>query len=174
MLIVLIGQSGSGKSYLAKKLEAYDNKFVQVSSDVIRKELLGDVNCQDNGGMVFAQLGNRLVANLKKGKSVIWDSTNLTWSRTKKSAFTYAKGAPALFVFMMDSLDHKLCKKRVLGDIAAYKDRSMVPESVMDKQHERFLMCKENALKDQENVNIFLYKDNFAELIEELEKWDAD
>jgi predicted kinase len=172
MLIVLIGQSGSGKSYLAKKLESYDNDYIQISSDNIRKEILGDINNQEAGGVIFDILGKRIRDNLRKNRKVIWDSTNLSFGRTKKGAFSYTKGIDTriIFVFMMDSLDHELCKMRVLKDISENKDRSMVPEDVMEKQHARFLICEENALTDPEDLDIFLYKNNFAELIEEIDK----
>jgi predicted kinase len=170
-LIVLIGQSGSGKSYLSQKLTSYDSDYIQVSSDNIRKEVLGDINNQEAGGVVFDILGQRIRKNLRAGKKVIWDSTNLSWGRTKKGAFSYSaniKDVSIIFVFMMDSLDNELCKSRVLKDIANNKDRSAVPEDVIDKQHQRFLICKENALKDSEDLNIVLY-DDFTNLIEAID-----
>jgi predicted kinase len=176
MLIVLIGQSGSGKSYLARELETFDDDFVTVSSDAIRKEVLGDINNQEKGAYIFEILKKKIDSELKKKKNVIWDSTNLNWTATKKAAIYHTEkaGTYPLFVFMMDSLESEKCKDRVVNDIKNKIDRSQVPDDKMDQQHERFKSCLANARKDIQDFNIFLYYSNFVDLIEEIEELEWD
>jgi predicted kinase len=165
-LVVLIGISGSGKSRLANEL----TEFEVVSSDEIRKEMLGDVNNQDRGGEIFNELEKRIRQKLAHGKQVIWDSTNLNWSRTKKGAYSYALASRVFFVFFMDSLDFDLCKKRVHNDLKSNVNRSAVPDEVIWKQHCRFKQCLENAQTDPEDPRYFLYDGNARKLLKDMEE----
>lgn len=54
---------------------------VILSSDAIREELYGDASIQDNPAKVFNELHKRLRAELKGGRSVIYDATNLIRAR---------------------------------------------------------------------------------------------
>lgn len=80
--IMLVGLPGSGKSTYAKEL-AEKIEAVICSSDVIRKELCGDENSQDNNEEVFKLLHSRIKDNLKKGISVIYDATNINSKRRR-------------------------------------------------------------------------------------------
>lgn len=91
-LIILCGLPGSGKSYLAEELEyenstysdtdASNNEFNELavihSSDAIREELFGDPGSQENNALVFETMHKRVREDLKAGKTVIYDATNLT------------------------------------------------------------------------------------------------
>ena len=88
VLYMLVGIPGSGKSFWAKKMRL---QGIPVhGSDAIRAELLHNEGCQDNHQMVFQELGRRVMADLKKGQSCIYDATNM--SRRKRSNFL--KNAP--------------------------------------------------------------------------------
>jgi len=83
MLNMLVGISGSGKSTYAKLLEK--DGFIVLSSDAIRLELYGDESDQSHNEQVFAELHKRILANLKAGKRVCYDATNL--SAKRRTAF---------------------------------------------------------------------------------------
>lgn len=82
-LIILCGLPGSGKSYYAAQLWRRENTFdeptaVVHSSDAIRKELFGDAGSQENNALVFETMHKRVKDDLRAGKTVIYDATNIT------------------------------------------------------------------------------------------------
>lgn len=78
---MLVGLPGSGKSTHAQQL--IENGYIIHSSDSIREELTGDANNQDLNSKVFEILHKRVKQDLKDGKKVIYDATNLNWKRRK-------------------------------------------------------------------------------------------
>lgn len=83
---MLVGISGSGKSFIANQLkEIYKDNIVICSSDAIRAELWGDENDQQNPQKVFQILHKRVKKALKKKLNVIYDATNL--SRKRRISF---------------------------------------------------------------------------------------
>lgn len=76
-LIILVGLSGSGKSSTAKELSVKHDAII-VSSDSIREELCGDAADQSKNTEVLQEFHKRISKNVKNGKSVIADATNLT------------------------------------------------------------------------------------------------
>ena len=82
-LIILVGLPGSGKSQYAEGLIdlalMYGNEEMVIhSSDAIRGELFGDPGSQEDNGKVFDLLHKRVKADLRAGKTVIYDATNIT------------------------------------------------------------------------------------------------
>lgn len=94
-LIILCGLPGSGKSSYAEQLVNITNTFtpgeevVIHSSDAIRAELFGDAGSQEDNGRVFELLHKRTREDLKAGKTVIYDATNIT-RKARKSAIACA------------------------------------------------------------------------------------
>lgn len=82
-LIILCGLPGSGKSQYAVNYKAVDDAIctdftVIHSSDAIREELFGDAGSQEDNGRVFELMHKRVKEDLKAGKTVIYDATNIT------------------------------------------------------------------------------------------------
>jgi len=77
-IVMLVGLPGSGKSTYA---EMHSTEYVVHSSDRIRKELLGDINDQTNNEKVFQELHRRIREDLKAGKKVMYDATNIKFKR---------------------------------------------------------------------------------------------
>lgn len=82
-LFVLVGISGSGKSWFAN--EGLKENFEVFSSDAIRAEVFGDETDQTHNQKVFEILHKRLRLALKNGKNCIYDATNL--NRKRRIAF---------------------------------------------------------------------------------------
>lgn len=79
---MMVGLVGSGKSTYAKQLSEETNAII-CSSDAIREELCGDENSQENNEEVFKILHSRIKENLKNGKNVIYDATNINSKRRR-------------------------------------------------------------------------------------------
>ena len=83
-MLMLIGLPASGKSTFAKKMSETAG-YVWHSSDAIREELhLDPMNPADNE-KVFLELHRRIKRDLKEGRDVIYDATNLV--RKRRMAF---------------------------------------------------------------------------------------
>lgn len=83
-LVVLVGLPASGKSTYANELAKLDNTIV-LSSDALRKELLGDESCQDNNQIVFDTLYRRAKQYLIDGCNVVIDATNINIKDRKRT-----------------------------------------------------------------------------------------
>lgn len=66
-LIILIGTPGSGKSYLASKLEK--GGYLRLSADAIRLELYGDENIQGDQFKIYGILYSRFEEVLSAKKN---------------------------------------------------------------------------------------------------------
>lgn len=80
--IMMVGLPGSGKSTLAKQVSKKNNAVIH-SSDDMRQELFGDENDQQNNELLFQELNKRINRDLRDGKSVVYDATNLSYRRRK-------------------------------------------------------------------------------------------
>ena len=89
-MIMMVGIPGSGKSTLAKHIyvDDYGNVYFSAevctenvpsihSSDALREELFGDANHQADNIVLFTELHRRIKADLRSGKDVIYDATNI-------------------------------------------------------------------------------------------------
>lgn len=81
-LYMLIGLSGSGKSFYAKSLREETGAIIH-SSDAIREELLGSEEDQSESLKVFELLHCRVKKDLGDGRDVIYDATNINSKRRK-------------------------------------------------------------------------------------------
>lgn len=80
--IMLVGLPASGKSTKAKELSIKYNAVIH-SSDNLRKELYEDENIQEDNAKLFQILHSRIKDDLRNGKSVIYDATNINYKRRK-------------------------------------------------------------------------------------------
>lgn len=76
-IVMLIGLPGSGKSTKAKEYESLG--YVIHSSDAIRNEL--NLHSLNDTQKVFDILHERIIEDIKLGKDIVYDSTNLTRKR---------------------------------------------------------------------------------------------
>ena len=83
IVFVMCGLSASGKSSYAKELSKEYNAVI-LSSDDIRKSLLGDVADMTGNGLVFDTMHRAMIHLLKQNRNVILDATHLTIKDRKK------------------------------------------------------------------------------------------
>ena len=74
---LLIGLPGSGKSTFAQQLAKLDSHSVIISTDRIRGELFGDEATQGSWAEIEAEVFRRVKQAIARGKSVIYDATNI-------------------------------------------------------------------------------------------------
>ena len=75
---IIVGIPGSGKTTYCKEQLNKSKRFVHISSDNIRKEILGTEQDQSDNNAVFSIMQERTLSALQKGQSVLYDATNLT------------------------------------------------------------------------------------------------
>lgn len=103
---MLCGISGSGKS----SWSGPDN-CIKISSDALRLEMFGDETDQTHNSEVFNELHNRVRENLKNGKNVIYDATNLS-SRRRKAFLKTITHIPCKKICMVFRTPYEVCVKR--------------------------------------------------------------
>ena len=156
-LILPIGISGSGKSYIYNK----DYKdCVQVSPDLIREELTGDISNQTKNKEVFKLAFQRVDEYLNKGHDVFFDDTNVNKIQRKKFTDKYIDSdVEVIYVILPVPADIDLSWKRIRKDIREKKNRSDVPYFALVRQKEQY----DNSLKlgfNDENVQEVIYVKN--------------
>ena len=122
-LFMMVGLPGSGKSYHANEALINDECTEIVSSDEIRKELLGDENDQTHSNEVFNEVHSRIKKLFATRKSVVYDATNLSRKRRRAFLNTVPEGIRKVAVVMCTELD--VCLKQ-----NAQRERK-VPEEVI-------------------------------------------
>ena len=151
-LILPIGISGSGKSYIYNK----DYKdCVQVSPDLIREELTGDISNQSKNKEVFKLAFERVDEYLNKGQNVFFDATNVNKGQRKNFTDKY-KDTDVEVIYVILPADIDLSWKRIRADIRDKKNRSDVPYFALVRQKEMY----DNTLKsgfNDENVQEVIY-----------------
>ncbi len=104
---MMVGLVGSGKSTYAKQLAEETNAII-CSSDSIREELYGDENSQDNNEEVFKILHSRIKENLKNGKNVIYDATNIN-SKRRRAFLSELRNIPCVKKCVIMATPFEMC-----------------------------------------------------------------
>lgn len=127
-LLMLVGLPGSGKSTYASR---YEDMYSIHSFDAVRDELFGDENDQTDNTKVFSVLHKRIIDDLKVGKNVIYDATNISWKRRKS------------FLSLLGKID---CYKEAVVIATPYEicleqnesRERRVPEEVIEEMYRNF------------------------------------
>ena len=151
-LILPIGISGSGKSYIYNK----DYKdCVQVSPDLIREELTGSISNQSKNKEVFKLAFERVDEYLNKGLDVFFVATNVTNGQRKSFTDKY-KDTDVEVIYVVLPADIDLSWKRIRTDIRNEKNRSDVPYFALVRQKEMYDNTIKSGFND-ENVQEVIY-----------------
>lgn len=145
--IMMIGISGSGKSHYINKI-IKDHSYTIVSPDEIRREVLGNISDQSSGDTIWRIAKERVVSNLKQGKDVILDATNVN----TKSRRNFIKDLPDCNLkALILPANVELSKERIKKDLESGKDRSAVPPEVVDRQYKNYLQTLKDILQEPFN-----------------------
>lgn len=125
-ITVLVGLPGSGKTTIAEELE--NKNTVIHSSDKLREELYGDENTQEHNADLFSELHRRIKEDLRNGKNVIYDATNI--SKKRRTAFLRElKSIPCRKICICVMTPYEIC----IANNSARKRN--VPEYVIKKMY---------------------------------------
>ena len=116
-MYIMIGNVGSGKSTIAKKI-AKEKSAVVISSDPIRQELFDkgrfvEMHSRQADKLTFAEFHNRLRGFAKQGKDVVIDATN-TKVLDRRTFLDIAKEYGYTAVAVVVKTDIETCIKRVI------------------------------------------------------------
>lgn len=146
-LSVMVGISGSGKSTYINRIKK-DNELV-ISPDEIRKELTGNISDQSKNAEVFNIANKRL----KESKSdTYFDATNLSMKSLKGVLDNAEQFNKINIIIMTASKNLDLCQRRVEEDISKGKDRSNVPEEVIENMHRKFIQFVQNLQQNAKDL----------------------
>lgn len=130
--IVMSGVSGSGKSTWAENYkanqESFGKKYKIISTDAIRKEILGSEENQADGKKIFEIAFSRISKSLKNKENVIFDATNLV-SKNRRAIinkFRNIFGVKFICVYMNTSLKDCLARQNLR--------KRKVPNEVVSRQ----------------------------------------
>lgn len=148
-ITVLVGLPASGKSTIAEKLE--NKNTVIHSSDKLREELYGDENTQEHNTDLFVELHKRIKEDLRNGKNVIYDATNI--NKKRRIAFLgELKNIPCKKICICMMTPYELCLK-----YNSSRERK-VPEEVIKRMYMNW-----NPPSMQEGFDEIHYHYNYGE-----------
>lgn len=131
IMLMMVGIPGSGKSYLSNKLsDAF--QMVVHSSDDLREELSGDASDMSRDTEMFYELHKRIRADLKAGKSVIYDATNI-YSKYRKDFLKSLNNIECIKLAVYIMIPKYQCIKN-----NKRRDRK-VPEDIIDSMAHKIL-----------------------------------
>lgn len=134
-LVLPIGIPGSGKSTWIKSFNK-NNKYIIVSPDEIRKELTGNISDQSENDKVFWMAIEATKRALENGDSVIFDATNVDTLQRRKLIQEMPKNIKLKAKIL--KVDPEEAKRRIKVDIESGKERSRVPDYVVDEMYKKF------------------------------------
>lgn len=151
--IMLVGIPAVGKDTWAREYKKKHPEVVIHSSDDIREELYGDASHQGSPIRVFELMRSRTLRDLRAGKDVIYNATNIKY-KDRKSILSQLKKIDNLTCYCKIFVAPvEVCKER-----NAKRDR-VVPDFVYDRMLQSF--------------QVPFYEEGFAN-IEVIKAWDGD
>ena len=143
-LITLTGIAGSGKSTWIKNNKPKWKKTVVISTDELRKKLTGDISNQKVNPEVYKLAKVLIINNLKKGKNVVLDSTNVDTERRIPFIKDMEKEVDFKKTALIFYVSRDEAKKRIKNDIENNVDRPNVPEKAIDEMYQLYLDTLKN------------------------------
>jgi len=127
-----IGIPGCGKSYWVAQQTGWN----VVCPDLIRKEVTGDVSDISQDKKVWEITKERVIENLKDCVDTILDATNVNTPYRKRFVRDLPPCIKQAKIFECDPV---VSRDRIEKDIREGKDRSNVPDWVIERMYENYL-----------------------------------
>ena len=126
----MIGIPGSGKSHEAEMI-AKEHDAIIHASDRIREEFSKKPDAKEDNSFIFQKLHLRTQRDLKAGKNVVYDATNIN-SKRRIAFLNSIKSIPCEKIAIIVATPYEQCIKNNVG-----RERS-IPESVIEKMYKNF------------------------------------
>lgn len=137
-VILPIGTSGSGKSTWIESINI-NNQYEIIEPDSMRVEFTGDMNNKSKDKEIYIEAANRAVRALKEGKSVMFDTTNLTKDKRLPFVEAIKKELPnANIQYKTLPLNPELAKARIKAQIERGENRANVSDATIDRHAESY------------------------------------
>ena len=163
-LFMLVGLPASGKSTCGKRLAESEDALI-VSSDEVRKELLGNENDQTNNEDVFKEVENRIIKGLKE-RNVIYDATNISFKK-RLNFLQRIKNAEKIAIIIATPYDECIERNN--------KRERKVPEDVIKRMYYNFYIPQYYEGFDE--IRIYFNTDRIYwtyDLLKKLDKVSQD
>jgi predicted kinase len=150
IVVLPIGSSGSDKSTWIQKINA-DNRFVVISADMIRLELTGSIDDKSHDDKIYMLVKRRAVIELKFGKCVIVDATNLQTAR-RIDFLDYLErfaGVNYEVKYKLLPVEPSDAKARIAKQLANSEHRANVPDDTIDRHAELYKIALEDIKFEQ-------------------------
>lgn len=151
--IMLVGLPAVGKDTWAREYKEEHPEVVIHSSDDIREELYGDAAHQGSPVKVFELMRSRTIQDLRAGKDVIYNATNIKYKDRKSIMSQVLKVTDATCYCKIFVAPVEVCKER-----NAARER-VVPDFVYDRMLQSF--------------QVPFYNEGFTK-IEIIHTWDGN
>ena len=154
-IIMMIGLSGSGKSFTAEKLSKEFNSYEIISSDKIREELFHNVNEQKFNNKVFEKFHNNMREAYNNSHDVILDATNLSRKdrRQSLSIIKSFKNVKVIAYIMniptAECINNDLKRDRTVGEKVIYHQRAKFEIPCFEEGFDKIMFNRSHALYDQ-------------------------
>lgn len=162
-LIMLVGISGSGKS---SYIRSHFIPEVVVSPDELRKKLSGDISDQSQNSKIWGMVPGLLKQKMEQYGKAVLDATNVD-SRDRQKILSNFDSDDIEKIAIIFEISPEEAKKRIHSDIENKKDRSQVPDDIIDKQYIKFkngfnniknqfdkIIYGNKSIKEESNNNI--------------------
>ena len=161
----MCGLGFSGKSTLAKKISDYKNAAL-VSQDAIyfekEKELDPALSSDQEWELIWSIAIERIVEQLKDGKSVVYDSTNTRREHRDRFRKIGAENSAKAVVVFLKTPDEVLLARQMKNKET--KERHDVKQEYLDQAR-----AEMEIPQSDENVFIFMPETNLGEWLRELD-----
>lgn len=122
--LLLCGLPASGKSTFSKEVMKDRDDIIYLSSDLIRLEIYGSEEIQQDHANVFQIMLDRAKEALRNGKHVLYDATNISRKRRKGLLQQLPKNIDKTVVYMATPIDTVIYqnnnRERVVPEEAIY------------------------------------------------------
>ncbi len=163
-LFMLVGLPASGKTTCGKRLAESEDALI-VSSDEVRKELLGNENDQTNNEDVFKEVENRIIKGLKE-RNVIYDATNISFKR-RMNFLQRIKNVEKIAIIIATPYDECIERNN--------KRERKVPEDVIKRMYYNFYIPQYYEGFDEIRIYFNTYRIYWTyDLLKKLDKVSQD
>lgn len=133
------------------------------------KDLQGDMNDKSKDKEIYEEAANRAIQAIKKGKQVVFDTTNLTKDKRLPFIEAIKKEIPTANIqYKLMELNPELAKQRIKAQIERGENRANVSEETIDRHAESYKQMLEDI--KNEPITNFDYKEEQLKKFNELQE----